>query len=50
MATIRAYEFRLGRGLLSLLQAVPGLARFSPTDVRHLDERVVTFSFRLKDM
>ncbi len=50
MTAIRAYEFEIGRALLSALQAVPGLTIFGLTDVRRLDERVATFSFRLKDM
>jgi cysteine desulfurase family protein (TIGR01976 family) len=50
LTAIRAYEYELGRALLSALQAVPGLILYGPTDVRHLEERVATFSFRLKDM
>ncbi len=50
MAAIRAYEFELSRALLSALQSVPGLTIFGLTDARRLDERVATFSFRLKDM
>jgi selenocysteine lyase/cysteine desulfurase len=50
MTAIRAYEFELGRALLSALEAVPGLRLYGLADVRRLDERVATFSFRLKDM
>ena len=50
MTAIRAYEFELGRALLSALEAVPGLRLYGLTDVRRLDDRVATFSFRLKDM
>ena len=50
MTAIRAYEFELGRALLSALQSIPGLTIYGLTDVRRLDERVATFSFRLKDM
>jgi cysteine desulfurase family protein (TIGR01976 family) len=50
MTAIRAYEYELGRALLSTLQAVPGLTLYGLTDVRHLEDRVATFSFRLKDM
>jgi cysteine desulfurase family protein (TIGR01976 family) len=50
MTAIRAYEFEIGSALLSALQAVPGLTIFGLTDVRRLDDRVATFSFRLKDM
>jgi len=50
MAAIRSYEFELSRALLSALQAIPGLTIFGLTDVRRLDERVATFSFRLKDL
>lgn len=50
MIAIRAYEFELGRALLAALESVPGLRLYGLTDVRRLDERVATFSFRLKDM
>ena len=50
MTAIRAYEFELGRALLSALESVPGLRLYGLTDVRRLDERVATFSFRLKDL
>ncbi len=50
MTAIRAYEFELGRALLSALEAVPGLRLYGLADVRRLDERVATFSFRLKEM
>jgi cysteine desulfurase family protein (TIGR01976 family) len=50
MTAIRAYEFELGRALLSALESVPGLRIYGLTDPRRLDERVATFSFRLKDL
>lgn len=48
MAAVRAYEFELSRALLSALQSIPGLTIYGLTDVRRLEERVATFSFRLK--
>lgn len=50
MTAIRAYEFELGRALLSALEAVPGLRLYGLTDARRLEDRVATFSFRLKEM
>lgn len=50
MSAIHAYEFELSRALLSALQSVPGLVIYGSTDMRQLDTRVATFSFRLKDM
>ncbi|HRQ23505.1 MAG TPA: cysteine desulfurase-like protein [Anaerolineales bacterium] len=50
MTAIRAYEFELNRALLSALEAVPGLRIFGLTDVRRLEERVATFSFRIGDI
>lgn len=50
MTVLRAYEFELSRALLSALESVPGLRLYGLTDPRRLDERVATFSFRLKDM
>jgi cysteine desulfurase family protein (TIGR01976 family) len=50
MTAIHAYEFELSRALLSTLEAVPNLRLFGNTDVRRLDERIATFSFRIGDM
>ena len=50
LTAIRAYEYELGRALLSALHSVPGLTIFGLADAHRLEERVDTFSFRLKDM
>ncbi len=50
LTAIRAYEFELSRELLSALQAVPGLKLYGPADAHHVENRVPTFSFRLKDL
>ena len=50
MLAIHAYEYELSRALLSALQAVPGLTLFGLADAQRLDERVATYSFRLKDL
>jgi cysteine desulfurase family protein (TIGR01976 family) len=50
MMAIRAYEFELGHVLLHALESIPGLHIYGITDSQRLDERVATFSFRLKDM
>ncbi|GAB1471649.1 hypothetical protein MASR2M66_25270 [Chloroflexota bacterium] len=50
MTAIHAYEFEVNRALLSTLEAVPNLRIFGNTDVRRLDERIATFSFRIGDM
>jgi selenocysteine lyase/cysteine desulfurase len=50
MTAIRAYEFEMSRALLSALESVPGLRIYGLTDPRRLEERVATFSFRLKDL
>jgi cysteine desulfurase family protein (TIGR01976 family) len=50
LTAIRAYEFELSRGLLSVFEAVPGLKLYGPADARHVENRVPTFSFRLKDL
>jgi cysteine desulfurase family protein (TIGR01976 family) len=50
MMAIRAYEFELGHVLLHALESIPGLYIYGITDSQRLDERVATFSFRLKDM
>lgn len=50
MTAIRAYEFELSRALLAALQSVPGLRLYGQSDPRHLEKRVATFSFRLRDL
>jgi cysteine desulfurase family protein (TIGR01976 family) len=50
LVAVRAYEFELSRALLTVLQSVPGITIYGLTDLLKLDERVPTFSFRLKDM
>jgi cysteine desulfurase family protein (TIGR01976 family) len=50
MTAIHAYELELGRALLSALESVPGLHLYGLTDPDRLEDRVATFSFRLKDL
>jgi cysteine desulfurase family protein (TIGR01976 family) len=50
MLAIHAHELELSRALLIALQSVPGLTIYGLTDVRRLEERVPTFSFRLNDL
>jgi cysteine desulfurase family protein (TIGR01976 family) len=50
MLAIHAYELELSRALLSALEAVPGLRLYGLTDPQRLEDRVATFSFRLKDL
>lgn len=50
MTAIHAYELELGRALLSILESIPGLRLYGLTDANRLEERVATFSFRVKDM
>lgn len=50
MSAIRAYELELNRAMLSALESVPGLRLYGLTDQRRLEDRVATFSFRLKDI
>ncbi|HEX9839878.1 MAG TPA: cysteine desulfurase-like protein [Anaerolineales bacterium] len=50
MLAIHAYEFGLSRALLFALEVIPGLQLYGLTDPRRLEDRVATFSFRLKDL
>jgi cysteine desulfurase family protein (TIGR01976 family) len=50
MTALRAYEFELNRALLAALQSVPDLEIYGITDVQKLEQRVATFSFRLKGL
>jgi cysteine desulfurase family protein (TIGR01976 family) len=50
MLAIHTYELELSRALLSALEAVPGLHLYGLTDSDRLEDRVATFSFRLKDL
>lgn len=48
MAAIRACEYELSRELFEVLEETPGLTLYGLKDVRHLEERVPTFSFTLQ--
>ncbi|RPI94760.1 MAG: cysteine desulfurase-like protein [Chloroflexi bacterium] len=50
MTAIHAYELELGGALLAALESVPGLRLYGLSDARRLEDRVATFSFRLKDL
>ncbi|MFN2216870.1 MAG: cysteine desulfurase-like protein [Anaerolineales bacterium] len=50
MSVIHAYESELNRALLLALESIPGLRIYGLTDPLKLDERVATYSFRLKDI
>jgi selenocysteine lyase/cysteine desulfurase len=50
MTAIHAYELELGRALLTALEDIPGLRLYGLTDPNRLEDRVATFSFRLKDL
>jgi selenocysteine lyase/cysteine desulfurase len=50
MTAIHTYERELGRALLSALASVPGLHLYGLSEPQHLEERVATFSFRLRDL
>lgn len=50
MTALHAYELELNRALLAALQAVPGLEIYGQTDDEKMDQRVATFSFRMKGM
>jgi cysteine desulfurase family protein (TIGR01976 family) len=50
MTAIHTYELELGRALLTALESIPGLHLYGLTDPNRLEDRVATFSFRLKDL
>jgi len=50
MLAIHAYELELNHALLSALESIPGLHLYGLTDPNRLEDRVATFSFRLKDL
>ncbi len=50
MMAIHAYELELSHALLSALESVPDLQVYGLTDAQRLEDRVATFSFRLKDI
>lgn len=50
MAALRAYEFELNRALLAALQTIPALEIYGITDPRKLEQRVATFSFRIRNL
>jgi cysteine desulfurase family protein (TIGR01976 family) len=50
LTALRAYEFELNRALLATLESIPGLDIYGLTDAHKLDQRVATFSFRMKNI
>ena len=50
VTAIRTHEYELSRALLAVLQSVPAITIFGLTDVRRLEERVATYSFRIKGL
>ena len=48
MTAIRSYEFALSRALIEGIESVPGTRIYGLTDVRRLEERVPTVSFRME--
>jgi len=50
LAALKSYELDLNQALLNALQDVPGLRLYGVTDPGKLNQRVATFSFRLKDL
>ena len=50
LAALRAYELDLNRALLAALESVPGLHIYGITAANELEQRVATFSFRLKNL
>lgn len=50
MTAIHTYELGLSRALLSALESVPGLRLYGLTDPDRMEERVATYTFRLKDL
>jgi cysteine desulfurase family protein (TIGR01976 family) len=48
LGAVRAYEYEISRSLLDTLMEMPGVTLYGLKDVQRLEERVPTFSFRLK--
>jgi cysteine desulfurase family protein (TIGR01976 family) len=48
MASIRAFEYEISRLMLDILAETPGVTLYGPSDLRRLEGRVPTFSFRLQ--
>ncbi len=48
LAAIRSYEFELSRALIEAIESVPGTRIYGITDLKRLDQRVPTVSFRLE--
>ena len=50
MTALRSYELELNHALLNALQSVPGVDIYGITDADKMDQRVATFSFRIKGL
>ncbi len=48
LGAIRAYEYEISRSVLDVLMEMPGVTLYGLNDVQRLEQRVPTFSFRLK--
>lgn len=48
LGAVRAYEFEISRSLLDILTEMPGVTLYGLKDAQKLEQRVPTFSFRLK--
>jgi selenocysteine lyase/cysteine desulfurase len=48
LAAIRSYEMDLSRALIEAIESVPGTRIYGITDLKKMDQRVPTVSFRLE--
>jgi cysteine desulfurase family protein (TIGR01976 family) len=48
LAAIRSHEFELSRALIGAIESVPGTRIYGITDLKKVDQRVPTVSFRLE--
>ncbi len=50
MTALHEYETELNKALLKALESIPGLELYGITEASKLDQRVATFSFRMKNL
>ncbi len=50
MAAIRNYEYGINQAVLDTLEETPGVTLYGPRVLTHMEQRVPTFGFRVKDI
>jgi len=50
MAAVQKYEYSINQAVLDTLEETPGVTLYGPSELTHIEQRVPTFGFRVKDI